>query len=486
MKLFFSILIFTASSALAVSYDVGSKSIKDLNFEKLVNLSQASEKPYSVEKSLAQLQTYYPDIFDSYILMHRSRSLQQSSFLNPRVLLIGYESRFVITYNGDPNHSGYNSLETMEFDEQDSTFTFREILFNDGEIKVSEDNPQKCLNCHQSASRTDINPRPNWEPYNLWPGAYGMVGHGSDFLRKYTGVFDPFLFSEFEQEEQRYKEFSEYSKRHSRYKFLKALKPDKKGKYFNTSIDYRPARMPTNFTESLGILNSKRLYQTIKNHPHTKNVENAFWLYNNCFENIKFPDKIFNWLQDQVPEVQLKKNPKNLSEILDILFTPFGIDTSDWSMDFQTAGKFSMRKNGRFTTPGSSSVTYLLKQQYKKEHPEGINCDEQAKKALEEISVFNLKDLENIKNKFAVTPQPLINQCATCHSTFLTAPYIPFNDELALKSALQESGFTRGTLLDEILFRIGPHATSIERMPANGYLPKESEVEILKKYLLEL
>src|SRR5271169_4010700 len=52
-----------------------------------------------------------------YALVFASRSLQGASSVNPRVVMYGADARFVITFNGEAAQRGFESVETMEFDE---------------------------------------------------------------------------------------------------------------------------------------------------------------------------------------------------------------------------------------------------------------------------------------------------------------------------------------------------------------------------------
>lgn len=107
----------------------------------------------------------------SYTLMHKSRSLQEASPLEPRVIMFNRDASFVLTFNGSPAQRGGAKLEMMQFDATERAFTFYEISFPEGDatkqLIFSEKNPRACVACHQS------DPRPNWEPYFAWPGAYG-------------------------------------------------------------------------------------------------------------------------------------------------------------------------------------------------------------------------------------------------------------------------------------------------------------------------
>lgn len=132
------------------------------------------------------------ELKNQHVLMFHSLSLQEADYQNPRVILYSPKAQFVMTFNGDPSQRGFEALETMRFTRQGGRgrFIFEEIVFEGdlrarrnylqtqnetGEIAFLEDrsdrtgpNPTTCLTCHRS------HPRPNWEPYSFWPGAYGQ------------------------------------------------------------------------------------------------------------------------------------------------------------------------------------------------------------------------------------------------------------------------------------------------------------------------
>lgn len=70
------------------------------------------------------------------------------------------------------------------------------------------------------------------------------------------------------------------------------------------------------------------------------------------------------------------------------------------------------------------------------------------------------------------TPQrPLIQRCISCHVNEVyseQAPFIPFDDLNRLKPLLNEQKYSRGTLYQEILYRISDHAPLKDQMPPSG------------------
>lgn len=153
----------------------------------LVQLIQSSGA-----KSLADLLPNLPNSIRSQaILVFKSGSLQQGSYLLPRILLFNEDASLVITFNGEASQFGFETLEVMNFNFQTYSFEFEEFVFSDDlearqaylqskdlqdEIKGLYDrstrtgvNAQACLACHR------VKPRPNWEAYPFWPGVYGQA-----------------------------------------------------------------------------------------------------------------------------------------------------------------------------------------------------------------------------------------------------------------------------------------------------------------------
>ena len=181
MKHTFSFFFLTVLSSIALAYTPQRFSKGDV--ERLVS----SGKVRSVEGFLKALAWEGRDAFlANYVLMFHSRSLQEASFTEPRVIMFSNGDEFVITFGGSQE-----TLEMMGFDRKERAFKFFEVDFTKPPIEaVSSDNPKKCLTCHRS------DPRPNWEPYFFWPGMYGGIDdeftsqiaylsgkYGEDFLQ---------------------------------------------------------------------------------------------------------------------------------------------------------------------------------------------------------------------------------------------------------------------------------------------------------------
>lgn len=118
----------------------------------------------SVEEVVRKLP---PDMRSRFVLMERSRSLQQASPQAPRAILYGDRAGLVVSFNGAPGHRGYGSIEAIELDPSGLSYEMRSFDFTGATPHISPPNPEICLRCHRAL------PRHSWEPYPYWPGALG-------------------------------------------------------------------------------------------------------------------------------------------------------------------------------------------------------------------------------------------------------------------------------------------------------------------------
>jgi hypothetical protein len=109
-------------------------------------------------------------------IFFQSASLQAASEKAPRVLLsclkndaFSYNG-FTLAFNTSPDLFGFDRLEMVQFREKTASFEYREVAFTpEARAKVSGANPAVCQSCHYPDAR------PNWDPYFVWPGAFGMM-----------------------------------------------------------------------------------------------------------------------------------------------------------------------------------------------------------------------------------------------------------------------------------------------------------------------
>jgi hypothetical protein len=496
----------SAQANYATRYAIGPDTYTPLVFDDVVALlDQLPQK--NLESLLAQLRQNEPAMFRDYVLMYRSRSLQGASFMNPRALLVGRNGHLVLSFNGHSSQPGYAQLEAMSYIPEQQRFEFREISFLNDSYQVSEANPQKCLNCHQSSSRKDVDPRPNWEPYNVWPGSYGSVGHISPVTYphyKDNDRFNPELSQLKDLENLRMGEFLETNHRtHPRYQHLEPmveLRTGQSTRYFTASSgDLIPNSMPTRFTHAIIQTNLERLARLIRQSPIFETYKETLMGAIRC-NHFFMPQNVYQWHQDNY----LRGSENNfrapfisnqglyggilspsIPQSISFIFEPHGIDTTDWSTDFGTNGAFA--SNNRFGGP--HNLTQDLREAMQKVWGRNDPLLTQNCQELAEVSFAKMEQLqlESFPTAQAPSADQLIQRCISCHAIdrffMFNAPHIPFGEPWALAPQLQQEGYPRGTLKDEIIYRVGPHATITERMPADGYIPTPPEIEALKAYL---
>ncbi|MEO0337014.1 MAG: hypothetical protein AAF202_11495, partial [Pseudomonadota bacterium] len=354
----------------------------------------------SVDSAIKKLHSHKPELFDLYMLGYHSRSLQGSSPTKPRAIVFDPSGHLVFSFNGDDDQRGGNAIEVMRFLPEERKFEFREIVFHKGESpSISEANPPKCMVCHQGLERATNDPRPNWEPYNFWPGFYGsadgFLGVTRSRLRNPDIRNDDFLVQGIESEQENLKTFLEEVKpTHPRYQFLAEFEP----------------RLTVDFTELMARRNFERIYRMMTlDHPAMyKSLEPTILGVLKC-GRLMVDDEDLQWIRQQLPEREPIYRDQRLSEIpaptkhevretmlrdqmimtriddaqfeslvesvyqnrlkehndymrVDIsealynLYEPFGISTKDWSMDFRTQGRFAAVE--RFGTPSNTQARF--------------------------------------------------------------------------------------------------------------------------------
>jgi hypothetical protein len=492
-----------------VTYDDG------INYESLVEKIQTSGT-----QTLEQALDLVPqEFYINYVLMYRSRSLQDANPRYPRAIVFGRSAKFIMAFNGHERQKGYNNLEIVQFREKSFRWEFREITFESGKAPhFSEANPKKCLECHQSPSRTNVDPRPNWEPYNFWPGAYASVDDKiqpvlkADY-EKYTsgqssslyGTLakflpqDLFLLDEQAQEQENLEKFETRIKpSHERYKHLGA---------FNT-------RSPLSLTKSTVILNMRRVLRIARDE-----LGDLFNVYKYTLLGIGdavapsssvmmryacgdlyMPESVQQKhlqiaLQTKdIPQSEYQAPPQSygwqhgVAAGLDILLRPLGLVTDDLSMDFRTNGRFSA--DDRFTSPHSASshlreAAFLV---FEGDPAVQMDCDQlkvAAEKSLSEFESSGGLDRVLSRTQAAIHAPPtrqLVSRCISCHVDFEDggiAPSIPFDDFNRLKPLLNVNKYPRGTLFNEILYRTSDHAPLREQMPPAGQVDRRMRDEFI-------
>ncbi|MEQ1876649.1 MAG: hypothetical protein ABL958_08380 [Bdellovibrionia bacterium] len=463
--LFLSVAISIQSAAQSTYYNTKSS---DFTFEKLTSIIERG-RVQDIESLLSEL----PQEFrNEFVAVYNSRSLQEASFENPRIIMFGTDASLIVSFNGDRSQKGFDRLEVIQFREKTARFEFRELIF-DGKSapSISAANPLKCLKCHQSPVRNDVDPRPNWEPYFSWPGVFGSNdGNVSTFthldeLKKAAGKNREMLalIKDSDSESTGFQAFSQRKAAHSRYRTL--------GKHV--------PRNPLDFTQRLGILNFKRINRLIRAQPQGEFYLTALQAQMNCgyeWETLLEPDVFDAHEQGTRRPDRTTGFLHEKMNALSFLFEPTGVDTSDWSMSFNTDGRFAF--SNRFGMPGNHDIEFskiVFGESQKRQCGEMAATTRQSSRTIDANSVA-LND----------PARPLLNACAKCHSgSAPTAPPIAFDNLRILKFELQEGDYPRGTLLEEIKYRLSEEADPRDRMPEGFHLPAYQN-KILLDYLKTL
>lgn len=470
----------------ALHYIQQSVPIEDeLTYEKLKDLIQ-SQHLDTIESVIAQLPQYM--LNNNYIVMYRSRSLQKATPDSPRIITFTPTARLLLTFNGGiPNHKGANTLEIIQFRDGTRRFEFREITFlSDKKApQFSEANPKKCLACHQSSTRTNIDMRPNWEPYNVWPGAIGSNNgnlgvpllEDSSIMATQQPQDEAFLQEQLHEKEITDRFIKIIAPTHPRYSYLGSLN----------------VKTTTNFTQVLSILNFQRVVRLMEEEQAL--FDSHYELYEmlgKCHYGYNFSSEAFDQLLFyHKNKSELSKYPKahdasetKFSDRLTWIFEGLGVDTSDWSMDFGTSGRFAFAE--RFGVPDFTHLAYGSAW-FQSHKDSKLSCGQLYKLAETKAKKFPL----NSSHKSTSTPithqktgSEILKHCSSCHSDGIDAPQIPFDNLPALKKILYKP-FKHHRWIDEIIDRTSDMADSEQQMPPQKRMTP-LEHKVLRTFLENL
>lgn len=461
---------------------------------------QLEGKEFKIEDAIDLLP--YEMKEQNYVLMYRSRSLQHGSPEAPRAIVYTPTASFILSFNGgDPGVRGAQTIEAIQFKRAENRFEFHEITFDGMKAPDSgKANPKKCIQCHQSPTSAEIDLRPNWDPYNTWIGAYGSdTGHLNttplreqwDFKRKILAQ-DAEALEEQANEYENFKHFVDDIKpNHPRYSRLG--KPN-----LSAPKDLSENLMVWNFLRTMRkIMSLSDIYPLYQ--------ETFAWLIN-CQPSIRQirTSAALNWHYSFSYPKYFDYSPYSdgksvsTSTSLTQLFEPLGIDTSDWSMDLGTAGRFAFYE--RFGTP--SDTARHLQYAWGSVDPDSNALDDRSCEDLKAAGIakidraFKLGLQERIRAahlKPKPTAQEIIQRCVACHEvgpgisggTFI--PFIPWQEESDLIDQLRQPATTHPfrTLREEMEYRTSDMAKIDEQMPPLHRLSTD-ERNTLMKYIKEL
>ena len=458
---------------------------QELNFEKLEAQLKSENGPKTIAALVETLPKSMTDL--NYILMYRSRSLQGASPEAPRVITYAPSGRFILTFNGgDTKVRGANSIEIIQYREKTRRFEFREISFDEAGLtppKISVADPAKCVACHQSPARIGVDMRPNWEPYNIWPGAVGSLDGFESTPERYRARFtlpdDQPLKADALAEKSYLKRFFAVAKTHPRYKHLGAF----------------DLRGPTVLSDLLTTHNFARIARLMKAEGAIVERFPSLWFrLAVCDAGYKRngPIRLLSPMR-----AQFQKNRDNdpdqadFSEFLTRLYESFGVDTADWSLDFRTGGRLAF--GNRFDSPNVALLTFMqavrnefgnVSWSYECTSEVIRSSDAELASKLGDVKVkAEMKSPDQNQGDFKAAA---IRSCMRCHDTFSAiAPGIPFDDETALKQALKKRAKSGQVLVDDILSRTRDLAPIETQMPPGRKLDPDS-ARALRVYIRSL
>lgn len=450
---------------------------QEMSFEKLMAAIK-DKKLSTVESVIAELPSHMTDL--NYVVMYRSRSLQGATPELPRIITYTPTASFMLTFNGNASQAGGQTLEMIQYRRDERRYEFRELVFNGKDVPtVSAANPKKCLECHQSPSRQDVDPRPNWDPYFIWVGAIGSNnGSPSQSIRsrlEYSNIEilpqDNDAFDEQESESEIMNTFVEtIAPTHPRYKYLGRLN----------------LKAGADLTNHLGNSNSQRVARLMRAETSIYNTYKEFlYAQLKCLrsfddivkgsEGLQWHDQ-FSFPQYYVYGDKRKRTHSilfgSVGSLMTGIFEPLGVDTSDWSMDFGNGGR--MGSTDRFTMP-SVAMTVMrvnwLDTEIEDSYLNSIPCDDLYKKGIEKIDNAYATGFQQKMRAERFVPPPqgrdILQRCIGCHVNPIDGftPEIPFDRPSEITKLLNKPFSRRGTLLDEIIYRTSDMATHREQMP---------------------
>lgn len=135
----------------------------------LVTAKQA--KQWAKEtSSVEEWMTKLPELYRRhYTLMYETGSRHAATPANPRIILFGPDARLLIGISTLPSDPLIDTVEMIEYQPSTATYAFSTLDFKRPKNKRAMPQNSACISCHG----TDL--RPNWEPYDGWPGAYGSI-----------------------------------------------------------------------------------------------------------------------------------------------------------------------------------------------------------------------------------------------------------------------------------------------------------------------
>lgn len=298
------------------------------------------------------------DLLQNFTLMHKSNSLHGASFEEPRALLFGKTAQWVVSFNGSATQNAGEMVEMMIYNPVAKTYAFHELDFS-GQSPVLHESPAKCLACHGS------NPRPIWDHYNNWPGAYGTDDD------RYT-----------ESEYAYLEAFMKKAPEHPRYKHLKKLNEGYKISfpgYRNGLSERTMVNRNRDLTLLLFQQRMKDIAHEMASHEDYQKVKGLiFYFLTKCYlaEGSNYqgdgPTLPASTLDGFMKNLKKGIFPSHHSafqpgQLLDYIFSRLGVDTNHWYISSRELSTYKLIRDGSERIH-ESFINYFLEETPEFEH----------------------------------------------------------------------------------------------------------------------
>lgn len=463
----------------------------------------------TVEDAIATLPV---ELRSNYTLAFGSRSLQGSSYLNPRAILFNRDATFIVTFNGEPSQRGYYALETMEFDPSANRFVYRELAFTaDGDpagVRASAPNPARCIACHGSPAR------PIWDVSPTWPGMYGeRYRHGLS-PPEATGMR---AFLAQQPRHPRYRQLIDAARFADRDTYV----PSSHAAYSGAVVEPPNERL----SALLATLNTRAVLADLAAaagfDSHLPLLVAA--ARGDCGAPEDFyPESLQPRMRQELVAFRALAAPVEANQSFvkaKRLAGPGASSPGGGAPGDPLALRFVAERSlrlptGRWTTAFEKGTYDMTAPDAALTLADGLSeiaaARDPALRALATLRSYRTDDpyCESLRARSraalgtwyaahplepapweapraatAVERPTLVDRCISCHTTD-AAPALPFDDPARLASTLVRGAYPRGRLLDEILYRLTPDAGTA-RMP-RGIAVTSAEQHELERYFLGL
>ncbi len=463
--------------------------------------------------SIEQLLALLPATFRSrYALVFDSRSLHGSSFANPRVLLYSEDAAFILSFNGEPSQRGYRALEMMQFDEARGEFSFQEISFPEDGPPVSEARSgERCAACH------GLPARPIWDTFPTWPGAYGER-YGARLSAPERDGLTQFLAGQRSHPRYRYLlGIGEYAQPDAFHPSAKARYNGAQGEPANARLAVLLARL--NFRAILAQVRGASAFDAFQYallgtlDPDCGALEGlvprtVLGRFSVAFGEFAAAADKANARQSEFKEYRTlarrpartsESNTESLDKFRYLAEQGLGLPTGNWTLALEkNTFDFSLLEPARleleallFEDLARSDPRVRELRSLKQASGSSRYCGYLERRSHAALLAWVKAPQANpgrvvqapLTTPAQKGPPPVLERCIACHVSGV-GPAIAFDQPSVLARRLREGQYPRGSLLDEIRYRLSVEAGS-RRMPL-GSLISEADRVALELYLRSL